>query len=94
MMKSSGVDTSKGMSPRKAMASEKSPGNFGVETVLKGTPHPDVQSASRGEMADNSRGVGMPVGGSKSMMPAQGAPDHGPHYVGGMGAGWDREGRS
>ncbi len=70
-----------GMSPRKAMASGLSDkGNFGVEPMFgRDTgPHPDLKKGGA-HLEDHERGIGMPVQHTKGMMPAQAAPDHGPH---------------
>lgn len=76
----------KGMSPRKVMASSKGD-SFGIKAMPGGKPHPDVSGGTgedRGKrMGDSSRGIGAPISGGKARMPAQAAPDHGPHFPGG-----------
>lgn len=68
------VDTSKGMSPRKALASSKSPGDFGVMATPRNPARTDVT----GELPDTTRGIGGAITHTSGMMPAQAAPDHGP----------------
>ena len=82
---------SKGMSPRKAMASGMhAEGNFGVDSYESehGGPsetHPDhaAMTGAKGAMADHERGIGHSIHHSKHHHPAQAAPDHGPTHPGG-----------
>lgn len=97
------MDGSKGMSPRKAMASgmAMSAGgeNFGVEPfheVQGGIGmHPDhmAHTGMKGAMEDHERGAPPAVHHTKGHMPAQAAPDHGPTHVAGYGHHMDRESR-
>lgn len=89
MMKvdSKGTDTSMKVSPRKALGMSKSAGNFGVGQPV--SPNANSGKMMNPEMADNSRGIGSPMG-SKGGMPSQAAPDHGPHDPGSMEKGWRR----
>lgn len=93
-----GMDGSKGMSPRKAMASSliKGGDNFGVGSAGKAEMHPDASShmGRKPEMKDGARGIGDAVKYAKGNMPAQAAPDHGPHDPGGADRGWKREGKA
>ena len=92
MMKSKGdgMDGSKGMSPRKAMASgliEK--GNFGAAqiTSLSLGPHPDhtAHTGMKGHMGDGDRSAPPGIHHTKGHHPAQAAPRHGPNHPGGYG---------
>lgn len=93
-----GMGGEKGMSPRKAMASGKmGGGSFGAEPYheMNGghEMHPD-HAAGTGEkphMEDHERATPPAIHHSKGHHPAQAAPRHGPHHVGGHGM-WDREG--
>ena len=92
------MDGSKGMSPRKAMASGMTHGggSFGAEsfgTMNDGTGmHPD-HAAGTGEketMEDHERATPPAIHHSKRHMPAQAAPRHGEHHPSGHGM-WNRE---
>ena len=73
-----------GMSPRKTMASGGG-GSFGVEPYAQAHPstgvHPDHAShlGMAGAMEDHERGAPPAHHHTKGHMPAQAAPDHGPH---------------
>jgi hypothetical protein len=96
-MAKDGMDGSMGMSPRKAMASGKTSGDgsFGVEDfggMNGGKTHPDRMAGTgmKGAMSEADRGAPPAVHHTKGMMPAQAAPDHGPHAPGGHGMDWNR----
>lgn len=82
---------SKGMSPRKAMASgEDGGGNFGCCSYQEdhgGPPetHPDAvaRTGAKGAMEDGERGIGGAIHHHEHMHPAQAAPDHGHTHPGG-----------
>ena len=73
----------KGMSPRKAMASEGG-GSFGVKgypgSSRAENPDKSAKIGEKGMMADHERGIGMPIRHSSDMHPAQAAPKHGPMH--------------
>ena len=78
-----------GMSPRKAYASgmkeaagpATSGGSFGVKSYdsMHGAPENEDRGMGHEAMDDGERGIGMPIHHTKGHMPAQAAPDHGPH---------------
>lgn len=82
---------SAGISPRKAMASGKMGGSFGVESFAQanraGGPSNADHMAGTGSkmMDDGSRGIGDRVMHTKGMHGAQAAPDHGPTHLNGAG---------
>lgn len=90
-----GMDGSKGMSPRKAMASGLSKGGegFGVEPFHEvngheGGRHPDHlphRTGEKGAMMDHERGAPPAVHHTKGHLPAQAAPDHGHTHPHGHG---------
>ena len=87
-----GMDGSKGMSPRKAMASGLTKGgNFGVESHADAHggmgPHPDhtAHTGMDGAMEDHERATPPAIHHTKGHHPAQAAPRHGPHHPGGYG---------
>jgi len=89
-----------GMSPRKAMASGKTGGaGFDVEPFHEmngGMAHPDhaAHTGMKGAMEDGDRGAGPGVHHTKGRMPAQAAPDHGPHHPGGHGMHFNRDAKA
>ena len=94
-----GMAGEKGMSPRKAMASGmvKGGGSFGTESYSEahgGEPHPDAtaHTGMKGAMEDGERATPPAIHHTKSHLPAQAAPRHGPHHPSGHGMDWDREG--
>jgi hypothetical protein len=98
MKKSGGMDGGKGMSPRKAMASglASGGGNFGVEPMNHGSPHPDhvAHTGMKEHMPDSERASPPGIHHTKGHLPAQAAPRHGPHHPGGHGMDWAREGKA
>ena len=87
-----GMDGSKGMSPRKAMASGLTKGgNFGVEPYHETHggmgPHPDhtAHTGMKEAMGDGERATPPAIHHTKGHHPAQAAPNHGPHHPGGYG---------
>ena len=85
-MSEDGMDGSKGMSPRKAMASGmvKGGGNFGAEPFHEmngGTGmHPDHMAGTgeKGAMGDHERSTPPAIHHTKGHHPSQAAPRHGP----------------
>ena len=87
-----GMDGSKGMSPRKAMASGMTKGgNFGAESYNDHHggmgPHPDhtAHTGMKAVMGDGERTTPPGIHHTKGQHPAQAAPDHGPNHPGGYG---------
>ena len=92
MAKSDGMDGSKGMSPRKAMASGLTGGGtFGVESHASAHggmgPHPDhtAHTGMKGPMGDGERATPPGIHHTKGHHPAQAAPRHGANHVAGYG---------
>ena len=79
------------MNQHKKMAGAGDGGNFGVRSyddVHGGKPHPDMTAGTgeKGAMGDGERAIAHPhVPRGKGMLPAQRAPDHGPHFEGELG---------
>ena len=87
-----GMDGSKGMSPRKAMASGLTKGgSFGAEHYNDHHggmgPHPDhtAHTGMDGAMEDHERATPPAIHHTRGHLPAQAAPRHGPHHPGGYG---------
>jgi hypothetical protein len=72
------LSDSNGTRARYSMGGGTGTGNFGVAPIdcCKGA---SMGPPSAKMLSDGDRGAGMPVKHSKGMMPAQAAPDHGPH---------------
>lgn len=89
--KSDGMAGEKGMSPRKAMASDTGSDGFGVKSFSEAQghagEHPDetMGTGRKGHMEDGDRAIGDSVHHTKGHLPAQAAPMHGPTHVGGYG---------
>jgi hypothetical protein len=88
----------KGMNQHKAMAGAGGD-SFGAEPFHEAQGHmgmhPDhaARTGQKGAMEDHERGAPPAVHHTKGMMPAQAAPDHGPHGHGGHGRSHDHHNR-
>lgn len=89
MANDKGMDSSFGMSPRKAISSSLAhpDSNFDVKPMGSGAKR--MTETASGEMDDGSRGIGGAIQHSKGMLPAQAAPDHGPSRD-----SWTRDGKA
>jgi len=85
------------MKPRKVLGGATEGGDFGCKSIesMSAGQHPDhaMGTGEKPAMKDGERGIGGGIQHTKGMMPAQAAPNHGPHSVGGYNE-FSRDGKA